>query len=73
MYIAVVSLIFGQGLIFGDFRILVYGLFVWAGSHVFVVMYEEPALRRSFPVEYAVYCEHVSRWIPRLKPWRERI
>lgn len=71
MYVAVVSLILGQGCVFGDSRILVYGLCFWFVAHLFILLYEEPALRRSFPVEHAVFRAHVPRWIPRLTPWRE--
>jgi len=71
MYVAVVSLILGQGLIFGDMRILVYGLCVWSLTHLFVVIYEEPTSRRSFPEDYPVFTANVPRWIPRLTPWHE--
>jgi protein-S-isoprenylcysteine O-methyltransferase Ste14 len=71
MYVAVVSLILGQGLIFGDARVLMYGLCVWLCMNVFVFAYEEPALRRSFSDEYAAFCANVPRWIPRLTPWHE--
>jgi protein-S-isoprenylcysteine O-methyltransferase Ste14 len=72
MYLAVVSFILGQSFIFGDIRVLVYGLLVWLGFHLFIFIYEEPTLRRSFPQEYAVFSNQVPRWIPRLKPWHER-
>jgi protein-S-isoprenylcysteine O-methyltransferase Ste14 len=71
MYVAVVSLILGQGLIFGDVRVIVYGLCAWLITHLFVLFYEEPTLRRSFPADYAVFSAHVPRWIPRLTPWHE--
>ena len=48
MYVAVCSLIFGQGLLFGNVRVLEYGLAVWLGFHFFVLLYEEPALRHKF-------------------------
>ena len=70
MYVAVVSLILGQALLLGDYRVFVYGVCVWAITHVFVVAYEEPKLRGSFPEEYAVFCIHVHRWAPRLTPWQ---
>jgi protein-S-isoprenylcysteine O-methyltransferase Ste14 len=69
MYVAVVSLILGQALIFGDIRIFVYGLCAWFVAHLFVMTYEEPTLRRSFADDYAVFSAHVPRWIPRLTPW----
>ena len=34
-------------------------------THLFVVWYEEPTLRRSFGEEYAAYCRRVRRWWPR--------
>jgi protein-S-isoprenylcysteine O-methyltransferase Ste14 len=70
MYIAVVSLVLGQGLMFGDIRIVVYGLCVWLAMHLFVMVYEEPTLRKSFGDEYAEFCAHVPRWIPRLTAWK---
>jgi protein-S-isoprenylcysteine O-methyltransferase Ste14 len=69
MYVAVVSLIIGQGLFFGDIRVLVYGLCAWLVAHLFVVIYEEPTLRRSFRGDYEGFRAHVPRWIPRLTPW----
>jgi protein-S-isoprenylcysteine O-methyltransferase Ste14 len=69
MYVAVVSLIVGQALLFGDARLLVYAVLVWLGFHLFVILYEEPTLRRRFGSQYERYCAAVRRWIPRLKPW----
>jgi protein-S-isoprenylcysteine O-methyltransferase Ste14 len=70
MYVAVVSLIFGQGLLFGSVRVLEYGVAVWAAFSLFVLIYEEPTLRRSYGSEYEDFCANVPRWIPRLRPWR---
>jgi len=70
MYIAVLSLIFGQGLLFGDVQVLEYGVAVWAGFYLFVLLYEEPTLRRTFGDEYAEFCTNVPRWIPRMRPWK---
>jgi protein-S-isoprenylcysteine O-methyltransferase Ste14 len=70
MYVAVVSLIVGQGLLLGNLRVLGYGLVVWLACHVFVLLYEEPMLRSTFGVEYDAFRANVPRWIPRLHPWR---
>lgn len=69
MYVAVVSVIAGQGLIFANARLLGYGALVWLGFHLFVIAYEEPTLRVTFGPEYEGFCRGVSRWIPRLTPW----
>jgi protein-S-isoprenylcysteine O-methyltransferase Ste14 len=70
MYVAVSSLVFGQGLLFGSVQVLKYGLAVVVGFHLFVLLYEEPALRRKFKNEYDVYCKNVRRWWPRVRPWK---
>lgn len=70
MYVAVTSLVLGQGLFFGNVRVLEYGLVVWLGFHLFVLGYEEPTLRHKFGAEYDEFCANVRRWAPRLKPWQ---
>src|SRR5262245_55231621 len=66
MYVAVVAIIIGQGLIFGDVRVLAYGALVSLAFHLFVIAYEEPTLRATFGPEYEAFCAGVSRWIPRM-------
>ena len=70
MYVAVVALILGQGLFFGNIRVLEYGVAIWVGFFLFVLLYEEPTLRKSFGPEYEEFCANVPRWIPHLRPWR---
>ena len=64
-YVAVVSMIVGQGLFFASPAVLVYGAAVALAFHLFVVLYEEPTLRRTFGAEFDAYCRQVPRWIPR--------
>lgn len=71
MYVAVVALILGQGLFFGNLRVLEYGIAVWMAFHLFVLIYEEPILRNTYGSEYQVFCANVRRWVPRLRPWRQ--
>jgi protein-S-isoprenylcysteine O-methyltransferase Ste14 len=69
MYVALVLVITGQALLFGNLRLLEYGAIVWLSTHLFVLLYEEPKLRATFGDEYKTFCAHVPRWIPRLRPW----
>ena len=69
MYVGGLALVSGQGLLFGDVHLLGYGLFVWLASHLFVLLYEEPKLRKTFGEEYLDFSRNVPRWIPRFKPW----
>jgi protein-S-isoprenylcysteine O-methyltransferase Ste14 len=71
MYVAVVAVILGQALLFGDIRVFEYALFAWLVAHLFVRTYEEPRLRKSFGAEYDRFRANVPRWIPRLTPWRD--
>jgi len=72
MYVAVVSLILGQGLFFGSVRVVEYGTVVWVAFHLFVLIYEEPVLRVTYGTEYEEFCANIPRWIPRLRPWRQQ-
>ena len=64
-YVAVISLIAGQGLVLGSGSVLFYAACVWLGFHLFVVFYEEPNLRSRFGSEYEDYSRRVPRWMPR--------
>ena len=68
MYLAVVVVILGQAVLFGDWRLIVYAMLVWLGFHAFVVGYEEPTLARRFGTRYDDFRANVPRWIPRLTP-----
>jgi protein-S-isoprenylcysteine O-methyltransferase Ste14 len=70
MYVAVSSLIFGQVLLFGSISVFAYGAIVWLAFQLFVALYEEPTLRKTYGAEYEEFCRNVPRWIPRLRPWR---
>jgi protein-S-isoprenylcysteine O-methyltransferase Ste14 len=71
MYVAVSSLVFGQGLLFGSVQVLKYGVAVVVGFHLFVLLYEEPVLREKFGGEYDDYCKNVRRWWPRARAWKK--
>jgi protein-S-isoprenylcysteine O-methyltransferase Ste14 len=68
MYIAVVAMIFGQAVILGSRAILLFAIFLAIGFHWFVMLYEEPVLRRRYGEQYLAYRRQVPRWIPRTTP-----
>lgn len=70
MYVAVVTAILGQALLFGSLALAGYAAAVWLCFHAFVLLYEEPTLRKTFGPEYEAFRAHVPRWIPRRTPWR---
>src|SRR5262245_36002497 len=71
-YVAVLAMIVGQALLLGAPSLLGYAGGVAVGFHLFVILYEEPTLRRSFGAEYETYCRAVPRWLPRLPAPRNR-
>ncbi len=70
MYVGVLAVIIGNGLILGNATVLAYAVVVAIGFNLFVLGYEEPTLRRRYGAEYAEFCAHVPRWRPRLRPWK---
>jgi len=69
MYVGVAAVIFGQALLFGSVRLILYGSAALLLAHLFVVLYEEPKLARSFGDEYRDFRTNVPRWVPRWNPW----
>lgn len=70
MSVAVFVLVFGQAMLFAKKHTMVYAICVWLAFAVFVLLYEEPTLRRRYGEEYRKYCHNVPRWVPRLTPWQ---
>ena len=70
IYYAVVAIILGQAVLFGDWRLVLWGALLWLFFNLFVVAYEEPTLLSTFGSEYEAYRANVRRWVPRVVPWR---
>jgi protein-S-isoprenylcysteine O-methyltransferase Ste14 len=66
MYIGVGMFFVGAAVFYQSLLLLAYAVLFFASSHLFVVLYEEPTLHRTFGDEYTAYCGHVRRWLPRL-------
>ena len=69
MYVGVTLIVLGEVLLTRS-----RGLFVWWAAwfalvNLFILGYEEPALRRQFGADYERYSAAVRRWLPRLRPW----
>jgi protein-S-isoprenylcysteine O-methyltransferase Ste14 len=67
MYVGMLSLFLGEAVFFKSGRMLLYTAVAFLVYHSFVVLYEEPVLRRKFGEAYQRYCDGTPRWIPRLK------
>jgi protein-S-isoprenylcysteine O-methyltransferase Ste14 len=66
MYVGIILTVTGHFLWFGFWVLLAYAGFVFLAFHTFVLLYEEPTLKRKFGAAYEEYCRKVPRWIPRI-------
>jgi protein-S-isoprenylcysteine O-methyltransferase Ste14 len=63
MYAGVTMMLLGEVIFFYSSPLLIYSLFVFAIFNVFIILVEEPRLRKDFKDEYNKYCEKAKRWI----------
>ena len=66
MYVGGVSMLFGLGLYLASVSMVIFAFVAILLIHTFVVLAEEPGLRKRFGKEYEDYCRTVPRWIPRV-------
>lgn len=64
MYIGAGLALAGAALFYESVALIGYACAFGLITHIFVVFYEEPALRKTFRSEYEVYCTRVRRWWP---------
>lgn len=67
MYIGVGLVVGGQAWLSHSLPIAIYLACFGLAVHLFVVLYEEPTLRKQFGEEYERYRERVPRWMPRFR------
>lgn len=65
MYVSALLLLVGEAILLGAPVLLRYAAGFLIVVHVFVVLYEEPTLRRTFGESYERYRQSVPRWLPR--------
>ena len=66
MYIFVGLALAGEAIVFESMSIAIFAVAALAFFHVWILVYEEPTLRRKFGEAYWNYCLRVSRWLPRV-------
>ena len=65
MYIGAGMTVAGAALYYQSLSIFIYAALFFLITHLFVVLYEEPTLRRTFGNEYEAYCRRTTRWWPK--------
>ena len=66
IYLGVLAVFMGYVLWHPSRAILLCPVLVAVSSHLFVIFYEEPHLRKTFGEAYDAYCKAVPRWNPKL-------
>jgi protein-S-isoprenylcysteine O-methyltransferase Ste14 len=64
MYLSVTAIVLGEVLLTRSGGLLLYWALWFTAVNLFVIGYEEPALRRQFGSEYERYSRRVGRWLP---------
>lgn len=64
MYIGAAAAVAGAALYYQSIALLAFVIAFVVVAHIFVMFYEEPALRRMFGEQYVSYSHRVHRWRP---------
>jgi protein-S-isoprenylcysteine O-methyltransferase Ste14 len=73
MYVGFITGWIGLWTVFGraNWSVTIGAAAVVVGVALFVLLYEEPHLRKVFGADYEEYCRNVRRWLPRIHPWQQ--
>lgn len=63
MYVGVLALIIGQALLLGREVLFAWAAAAWLIFQLFLLLEEEPGLRKRFGAAYEDYCVRVPRWL----------
>jgi protein-S-isoprenylcysteine O-methyltransferase Ste14 len=71
MYVGMGAFLLGEAMLLPEITrgMLMVIAAAWLAVTAFIMLYEEPTLRRLFAGDYDNYCRHVRRWLPRLTPF----
>lgn len=63
IYLGYLVILLGGALLWGEAALFLYTSIVAAGAHLWLVLVEEPGLRRRFGEGWTRYAERVPRWL----------
>ena len=67
MITGVATVLTGEAVVFGSWRLALWALTFILFNHVYFLLVEEPGLERRFGESYLDYKRAVPRWIPRVR------
>jgi len=62
MYVGVMAILIGEATFFQSGNLWIYSLIIFLAFYLFVILFEEPRLRKDFGEDYRKYCREVRRW-----------
>ena len=69
MILGVLTVLLGEAVCLWSKNILLWAVSFFFINTIFFIISEEPDLENRFGDDYREYKKHVSRWIPRLRPY----
>ncbi len=63
MYVGVMLMLIAEAMFFQSGTLWKYSLFVFVAFNAFILLHEEPRLKKVFGEEYQQYCKKVRMWI----------
>ncbi|MFC2136074.1 methyltransferase family protein [Bacteroidota bacterium] len=69
MYLAVLTILLSESILFWSIYMLLYFFTAVVVFHLFVILYEEPKLEEEFGESYLRYSKSVPRWMIKIKPY----
>lgn len=63
MYVGAMTLLIGEAIFWQSLMLALYAGTVFIAFNLFIILHEEPRLRRDFGAEYEEYFRNVRRWL----------
>lgn len=63
IYLSVFFISLGESAVFGSVPVFLYTFLLMMGLHLWVVLVEEPVLKKNFGREFDLYSAEVPRWV----------
>lgn len=63
MYVGAMLLLIGEAVFWQSLALALYAAIVFIGFNLFIILHEEPRLKRDFGAEYEAYFQSVRRWL----------
>jgi protein-S-isoprenylcysteine O-methyltransferase Ste14 len=67
MYVGAILIVLAEAVYFSAIWLVIYAAGLWLLLHAFMIVFEEPQLKRRYGADYEQYLTEVPRWIPRFR------